>query len=513
LLSVHTDDDLKMLVQRLERRLTTRRMLNPYAAEWTVKTWAQVLRLWSVSRASQPIAGPLERQSLESVQRSSAKLGPTANHGSLEETLAATRAAAQVPIPTRPVQAERMRSVAPRMALNRWIGAAGAIAAIVIVVVAIRFEATRPASPLPTTAEPAAATPPVAPEGVASSPMIPPSSTSRSAVEIADVSSDEPLVGDGRQRELFVSLRTKRDDVESVESRFVDGDAALWSQPVIVDVSSKSIRDARVPAGMIGVRTTKPVKATFEYIVTMTDGKRSVPFKKELSVAPVAATPPSIIDIAAPTAVVAGKPFSLSIVYRKGDGNVASIERKIINEKGEASQVATTSVTTLKPSKNGSLDLQVKAPKTVTPTAVELTLVDDSGQRSAPKRVAFDVATPPARSSTAGVAGASCTRGTCGTIVSVRELDSTGAKLAARVANALHLSSSKSRDRAQHSYEVIVRTDDRAVHTIRQRSPAKSGARVRIVGGKLLAQIAPSTKRAPHRHGQLVPESEPIVNQ
>ncbi len=357
LLAVHADDDATPLALRLERRLRMRRSLEPVEASWVVRTWARVLRLWSAAATTEALR-PIGRR----------------DEASAAGVATSTAVDADDDAP---------RVVAP---VNRWYGIGGLVAAAAVVVAIVRYQPIAP---------PQAGTPPMAQAGAASTasatmaaatPALPPEP------RIVDVTTSEPLVADGRQREVFVAMRNPHGAIDSVESRFVDGDAALRTPPTVVDVSSDPIRDGRVPAGLIGARSTKPMQATFEYVVTMSDGTRSAPFTKRLELAPIPATPPAIEDVVLPDGIVAGRPFKATIAFRAGDAPVASVESSIVS--GDATGTPrVTPVAAPTTSGDGDGTIRVQAVADRSPTTMEFALIDADGMRSDAKRVSFDVAT------------------------------------------------------------------------------------------------------------------------
>jgi len=454
LVGVHTDDDLTLLVQRLEHRLVERRSLNAYGAAWVVETWVRALRLTSVSPETVTAAKP-------------------------EVAPAAIPEAAPTPIPATP----RPATAAPRPVPNppprpptpdvgaggrRWYGFGGGALMALVAVVLVWREA---AAPLPSAAAVPAATAPQAPAPSAALP------------EIAGVTSDEPLTGDGSQRNLFVVLKKSRDDIKTVESRFVDGDAVLRPQAAVVEVGTLPA-GARLPAGTIGLRSTHTVEATFEFVVTTTDGRRSAPFVKELSIAAVPAVPPTITDVVIPANVVAGAPFTAAIGVRPGDAQLAAIERTIVDPTHKArTDVRIVDVSTLRRAEDGKLDLPMRAAHAPSTMTMDLVLIDADGMRSEPKRVDVEVGSTNASANVVASTG-SCTPATCGSVVAVRELDD--ATFETRLADAFGSNAGRNRGRAgRKQYEVQVRTDDGVTRTLRQATPSQKGDRVRVSGGKL----------------------------
>jgi hypothetical protein len=552
LLSVHTDVELQLLAKRLEYRLCTRRSLNAYSSGWAVQTWAQVLRLWAITSPAKarearkrriptaatapvkpaavqpavPAAIPVTASTPSNIVRGSPKFkkqAPPASDPAIAISPAPASVDEELPAWATVAEPPEESPSEPSFKINPWHGGIGVVVAIVLAVIAIRFaashstatpppvegaELTTPARPAASTPTPAPAPAP-APATVATNPAV-----ASSLPEIVAVNGSEPLIGDGKQRELFVSLKINRTDIGRVESRFVSGDESLAVRPTVVDVASDAIHDGRIPAGLIGLRTSRPLKAVFEYVVTTSDGKRSAPFLKELMIAAGASQPPSFVNVGVPEDIVAGKPITLIIEFNEGDGKLASIERSIVGAGPDAKpEVVATPVAPLTVVKPGTVRYPLNAIASAAHQTLDLTLIDGNGLRGEPKRIVLDVApaieTPATRS-----ASEACTPSSCGSIVSVTAVDA-DSTAASRLANALGLSGSKAPVRGQQSYEVVVRMDDRSMHTVKESSELKSGARVRLSGGKIVAATAAPAAPAPakKREGRLVPESAPIVDQ
>ena len=408
LVGLHTAQDLDSLARKLQQRLSSRRSLNRYAAAWVVKTWIDALRL-----RGEPFPSTIP-----------APAPPPLRPAAVSPSPAVAPRPAQPPRPAPPIGipvAARASTLPSSAGSARWVPIGMAIVAMVVVTFAILFESrmTRPAADAPN---------PSAPEAVVDRADAKPSGPAP-AVTVVDVGSDEPLLGDGRRRALFVALNAPRDDIRNVEMRFVAGDESLASRPAVTDVRIPGPL-ARVPAGSIGLRTSVPLKATFEFVVTTGDGIRSAPFRKEVA---IAAAVPAIANVTVPGSIAPEQPLAST------------------------------------------------------------TPVDANSFRNEPRRVAIDL--------TAGVVPAPrgsppCTRTTCGSVVAVHE---TGPGTRASGAS-------------PPTYEIIVRTDDRVIHTFRQATKLKAGARARVVDGKLLVLNAAPRGRTPYREGRLVPESEPAVS-
>lgn len=483
LLGLRAVESLDLLGQVLQQRLSNRRSLNSYAAAWVVKTWSDALRLREEPSGRAPM-------------------------------IQARADAASAPVPDvapkgRPAANRPLSSATPTTGPGRWIPIGIAIAAMIVISFAILYEARRSPSQS-STAAPEDTLPGSPRREMQSLAAAMDGQPSTEPVEIVDVGSSEQLVGDGKQHTLYAALSGPRDDVASIESRFVGGDGALWSRPTVLDLSKGSIADERVPAGTIGSRTTRELKATFEFVVVTRDGRRSAPFSKQLTVSPVAATPPSITDVSVPAPVVSGRPFDVTIAIRDDDGRLAAIERAVVGDDGQP-RVRMIPASAVKRT-NNAVTLPINASWNGPWATIELTLLDKAGARSETKRVVFDVLQPnaavaaapvEARGTPAHGPAPACTRKTCGSVVAVREMDAGASVAAPRSALA-----------SRPSYEIIVRTDDRAIHTFRQPMQIRTGARARLVDGRLLVMNTgePTVSRPIRREGRLVPESEPIFS-
>ena len=214
-------------------------------------------------------------------------------------------------------------------------------------------------------------------------------------------------------------------------------------------------------------------------------------------VALVAVAPPAIVSIVSPATIAPNTPFMLTIEFTPGGSPVTSVERKSIAADGGVEATArTTSISSLASPREGTLRYPVEGLAASARGTLEFTLVDRDGSRSEPKRViveaaaptkaATETSTPPAKAESVV-----CTRSTCGSVVSVREID-----------------------RAKNN-EVIVRMDDRSIQALVSSTPWKVGARVRRAGARIVAvdavqarRAAPPASAAP----RALPESPPIVD-
>ena len=587
LLAVKTAADLQALEPQLVQGLCERRALNPFAATWTVSTWAAALRMdlfgTPVARSTTavngatpayrlgPWGGTAPPEPLAALDDSAQRFGTNTTTAPMPFTvpfgiqpapkavpdapspvtaeplsiaaeagpialpeIVATEAAAFAPLVLDPgpealvpmartaaagvdaMNAEGPAQVADDAAasvpaaaddeslpdwmieeepivwpaaprrFNRWWGIAGVIVALLVAVGSIRIMSSMNGPEVPAAAPVAKTAGP------------------RAAPAIVDVVSDAALIGDGTEHDVFVTVDPSRDDVRSVEATFMGG-AGTWDKETRVIAVPPAARldgpnPGRIAVGRIGLRTSTPATATFQYVLTTADGARSTPFVKQFAFAPVVARPPAIVDVIAPPGLVAGMPFTLTIDFTPGESTIASVERKPIgaDETSDATG-RVTSIAALASPKDGTLRYPFEAIASASRTTYAFTLVDRDGGRSEPKEVVIDVAEPKrtvtavAATTTpaASVEPTACTRANCGSVVSVREID------------------------RSKNYEVLLRMDDRSIQTLVTKNPPKVGARVRGADRRPapvdVAKAAPPkpSTRAP---AKLLPESPPIVD-
>ncbi len=552
LLAVTSATDLQAVEPQLQQALSERRGLNPFAATWAVSTWASALRMdlfgATISRqsgearnATAPRPAPPATAHASATNPFGAMGVPTDEQIPVDVKTTVVPAPFTVPFgfqpPAKPVEAppvpvevatpiveppapviavpvamptepEPPLAAAPveapaappppaavetpedlptwsvdvpapvRKRFNPWIGLAGVMAAAILAVVSMRFMAPSTAPPaepiVATTAAPVPAAPPVP--------------------AIIDVVSDANLIGDGNEHAVFVSIDPARRDLKFVEATFMAGEGEWEPRVRVFDAKPDASLDGRIAVGRIGLRTTTPATATFQYVLTAADGSRSLPFVKQFAFAPVAARPSVIVAVTAPT----GTPSAVTIDFTPGESRVASVERRTLVAGGGADgPVKVTPVTALASPRDGTLRYPLEAMAPASRTTFAFTLIDGDGTRSAAKQIVVEApaaqktavaepSTPPSR--TAPVA---CTRETCGSVVAVRELD-----------------------RAKN-VEVLVRMDNRTIQTILSQATWKVGSRVQRVGGRLVpmgAVAAPSAKPGTRAPARLLPETPPIVD-
>lgn len=185
---------------------------------------------------------------------------------------------------------------------------------------------------------------------------------------------------------------------------------------------------------------------------------------------------PAIAHIDVPR-VVAGKPFDIAIRLAPAtSAEVVAIERRVIGSSaGWRERVAVTPAAAMARSRGGALLYPIHS-LPASHNLLQFTPIDRQGRRGVPRRIEFRAERPAVHHA----AAARCTRATCGSVVAVRELG-------ARTRGARHPG-----DGAMRAYEVIIRMDDRSIHTVVQPERARIGSRIRMIGN----QFVPVATRA-----------------
>ena len=137
----------------------------------------------------------------------------------------------------------------------------------------------------------------------------------------------------------------------------------------------------------------------------------------------------------------------------------------------------------LRGQKSGAVSYPFEAINTPMQSTFEFTLVDSAGVRSEPKRIVLEVVSPP-RAAPSG-----CTSATCGRVVAVSEIKQPAPVPDFRTAIKLAFSGALNREatRSQKTYAITVRMDNGKTQVLRQNTPWRSGARVRVVGNRVAA--------------------------
>ena len=436
LLSVHTDEDLQNLLPQLAQRLSDHLSLTQGAADWAVRTWARGLGLAVFSTGTLPDSLYREGSIAAAVESGIEGATDSAEKALWRRDALVTSRSAE--------KSGRWRS-GP---FNLWV----TVVATLVAVIAIWF------------------------------------ASFYDVLEITRVTSSEPLIGDGKMRDVLMAFTARRVDVESVQIRLVRGDGPPDHQAFTVRVSPEAAAAGLTGAGQIGLRTTTPSTATYEYVLIGTDGKRSAPFEKTFAIAAGPAQPPVITAIAVPHDTVAGQPFDLTIAYGQGSGSIAKIERKVIaSTVAWQPRIATTPTSVLPGPKAGAVTYPFGAIAMPSQSTFAFTLVDINGVRSEPRRVAIDVvapAPPPPR-----VVSNRCTSATCGRVVAVREVDgkAEASGVGPMVTGFFGRLFGHKTDRAAKLYRITVRMDDGTTQVMSKPTRWPSGARVRVVGNSIVA--------------------------
>ena len=152
---------------------------------------------------------------------------------------------------------------------------------------------------------------------------------------------------------------------------------------------------------------------------------------------------------------------------------IGAIERKVIDDKGSASEPTVIPAEGLKRTAAGALLLPFDAIASPSRATLRVALVDQAGRRSPWKLVDLQVGAdaPVALPAPAPAAPTvACTSATCGSVVSVRPLD------------------------GERAFEVIFRMDDRTIRTSRETTRWRVGARARHAGTRFVALAAEQPK-------------------
>ena len=455
LMSVENDADLQLLAARLERRLVARRALDPAAATWTVRAWNDALR-WRAFTPSLPDVPSTPAPRTDAMPRPRSEAAPSTT--------------------TSPVCRARPWP---------WARIATTAAMLGLLVFAIRWELAPPVAPIRPGLEPDRAALETRPASPAAHLPTPPS--------VADVASSEALVGDGRAREIFVTLDggDGRGDVRAIEARLVGGDTPTDALRTLTSVPADRPANGRVPVGGIGLRTTRDATVLYEFVAIARDGTRSAPFAKTFRIAAVPTRAPTIVDVAVPPDVFAGRRFDLTIDYRDGERQLAAVERRVLEPSGE-SIVATTPVDGIVA---GPLRLSVDAGRLPGALAIDVALIDRDGGRSEARHLDLDVVAPAAvvapraaansaaAKGAANGAVAACRPDTCGVVVASRAADRPTERSVAQVTQALGLPPAET-ERARR-YQVTVRLDNRTTRVVTRTAGLPVGSRVRLAGNTI----------------------------
>jgi outer membrane lipoprotein SlyB len=207
-------------------------------------------------------------------------------------------------------------------------------------------------------------------------------------LEISGVDMQGPFVGDGKPRQVAVHFSARNNTVRSVEVRFAHGDGNWNAQPATYDASANATASAQTNAGTLAYTTSKPISATFSYVLIGGDGKRSAPFERTFEIVP----PLVITDVSVPRPLLVGQNFAVTIKYQRSGADIVKVERHVVSSNVPWSQVDAVQPLTVADA-NGSVQYGFDAAPRPMRSTVEFVLVDAQGVRSDPKRVALNIGT------------------------------------------------------------------------------------------------------------------------
>lgn len=201
---------------------------------------------------------------------------------------------------------------------------------------------------------------------------------------ITEVGTPRPLVGNGQPQPTQLRYRARRDDIRSIEVRFVRGDGPYQPQSWSVPVKGPGRDAGTLDAGTLSPQATALQRLTFEYTLVTHEGKRSEPFEKTFDVVP----PARIIQAVAPPRLTLGQPLTVTVDVQRGSHDVVQLVSRVIE-----SDVPWPARETMYPVQwtqaQGRYQLRLDVPARAQQSTLELELVDAAGHRSAPVRVAF----------------------------------------------------------------------------------------------------------------------------
>lgn len=307
-------------------------------------------------------------------------------------------------------------------------------------------------------------------------------------IEVTGMVIDGALVGDGEKRLAVVSFRAIRTTVRRIERRFVRGDGRWPTGLSTFDVSRDAAKRGQAPAGDLAVTTTRPGAATFDYVLVGDDGTRSAPFEKTFEIAAGPPQPPVITAVAVPNDIVTGKPFSVMVAFDEGADPVAQVEVEVSEIGSQVKpEVTSTPLADLASPKAGVVIYPFGPSRKASRSTLDITLVDGAGVRSASKQATVDVRSPPP-TPTPSLAG--CTPTTCGRVVAVRE-----AEPAKGVSGFFSRLFESKEQQGRKSYEILIRLDNGATHTLVEPNRWHPGARVRVVGSAVSLRCMEARQR------------------
>lgn len=377
LLVVHSGEPVQSVASRLAKRLSDNRALAREAAEWAVSAWANALGITLPTAVASTHGPRMDEWSSDDEVPSSPRGKEPAQHLPHEPAGAADDGTGRKVEPNVLSTAQAALGARWRELSSTARAALGGCAAAALALVGWL----------------ALSSPPLA----------------ITRVEMADA-----FVADGKRRDVLLEFNARSATLRSVDIRFVRGDGnwnpAAWSINLPADAAQKG----RATIGSMSYNSQRPARSTFEYVLVTADGRRSAPFEKTFDIQPAPSTPPRITSINLPGPVYVGRDFTASITFEDPDGDVAKIERRVVeNTSAWAQDLFTQDAVGTQGKKAGTTTYTFQAPKVPFKSTVEFVLIDARGSRSEPRRIALDVLPAPVANTSqpSGSAAAAVVRG------------------------------------------------------------------------------------------------------
>ncbi len=214
--------------------------------------------------------------------------------------------------------------------------------------------------------------------------------------EIQRVEMSEAFIADGKRRPIFVDFNARGARVRSIDIRVARSDGKWEPNNWTINIDPQDSVRGRTQAGTLSYRSQTQSRATFELVLVGADGKRSAPFERTFDITPPPATPPRITSINAPSPLYERVEFAVTIGFEDADGDVAKIERKVVESPVKwPDESRTVDVPEAKGRTNGAVTYRF-GPQASQRSIVEFVLIDGRGNRSEPQRLTFEVLPPPA---------------------------------------------------------------------------------------------------------------------
>ena len=432
LLAAHGDAAVVRMSSESVDRLTADPAFDRATATWSVRTWAIALAL--------PVADlerPLPAASAVTARSSFASV-VTPLAGPRRDERAAPVAPPRAASVAAPVPPPIVPAPSPSTPVPIVVQPAPPVPPPIV-------STPTPAIPVPIVVQPA---PPVPPPIVSTpTPAIPVPIVVQPAPPVPPVA---PIIV--HATEPAPSHEARRPDAARVEPAA----PAPMPQPVVVDAAA---------AARPVTRSSFPLKSTIAVVALLGVALAAWFLSRQAPVGPTT-SPPVVASVPAPNAALAARPEPPAIVPPSKVASqtapaAVAVEppRRVAADPAPQPLIAAPPVVTRsEPPKPA----QTRAPER--PTIARTDVTRAPAIKPSPTTVTPAVTAAPTKVAATPPAGAACTRATCGSVVSVRPLDATGP-----------------------SVELIVRMDDRGIHTVRQSGQWRVGSRVQRIDDRYVA--------------------------